>query len=75
MSTFVTSTSHKSKKKALRICILGGWLGLHYFYVGRFIRAFFTMFTLNFFLIGWAWDIWKIMRGRFKDQYGEYLKM
>lgn len=74
MATFITNTSHKSRKKALVICTFGGWLGLHYFYVGRFIRGFFTQFTLNFFFIGWSWDVWKIMRGRFKDQHGEFLK-
>lgn len=74
MATFVTTTSHKSRKKALILCTLGGWFGIHYFYVGRFIRGFIAIFTFNFFFIGWAWDTWKIMRGRFKDQYGEYLK-
>lgn len=74
MAQYVAVTSNKSKKKALRLCIFGGWFGLHYFYVGRFFRGFVSMFTLNLFLIGWWFDIWKIARGKFKDQYGEYLK-
>ena len=74
MSTFVTTTSHYSQKKAFWRCLFGGIFGLHYFYVGRIGRGILCIFTLNFFMIGWANDLIKILRGRFKDQYGEYLK-
>ena len=74
MSKFVTTTSHKSKMTALLLCIFGGVVGAHYFYVGRFARGVITMLTLNFFTIGWFLDALKILRGRFRDQYGEYLK-
>ncbi|MFR1037655.1 MAG: NINE protein [Clostridium sp.] len=36
MSNYVTVTSHKKRRTALILCILGGCLGLHYFYVGRY---------------------------------------
>ena len=56
------------------MCILFGLFGGHYFYVGRIFRGLIALFTLDFFLIGWVLDIGTIMRGRFKDQYGDYLK-
>lgn len=74
MSKYVTVTSDKSKKKAMLWCIFGGIFGLHYFYVGRYLRGFLAACTLNFIFVGWCLDIVKIARGRFKDQYGEYLK-
>ena len=73
MSTFVTNTSHKSRKKALLLCIFGGFIGLHYFYVGRNIKGIIYVFTLGFFFAGWFLDIFKILNGRFKDQYGNPL--
>lgn len=75
MSKFVTVTSHKSKMTALLLCIFGGVVGAHYFYVGRFARGFIALCTLNFCLLGWIHDLKAISRGRFKDQYGEYLKV
>lgn len=74
MASGVYVTSKKSKKKAFWLCVFGGLFGLHYFYVGRWGRAFFSMITFNLFMIGWWFDMWKIARGRFKDQYGDYLK-
>lgn len=74
MASGVYMTSKKSKKKAFWLCVFGGWFGLHYFYVGRWGRAFFSMLTINLFMFGWWFDVWKIARGRFKDQYGDYLK-
>lgn len=73
MSKFVTGTSHKSRKTALILCIFGGFLGLHNFYVGRYGRGFLYMFTVGFFMFGWWGDIGKILLGRFQDQYGNYL--
>lgn len=67
-------TSKYSKGTAFVLCLLGGIIGLHYFYVGRWGRGFFTMFTVNFLGIGWFIDMGTILRGRFKDQYGDYLK-
>lgn len=74
MASGVYMTSRKSKKKAFWLCLFGGLFGLHYFYVGRWGRGFFSAITLNLFMFGWCFDMWKIVRGRFKDQYGDYLK-
>lgn len=74
MPNYVTITSNKKKKTAFKICLFGGIFGLHYFYVGRRFRGYLAMCTLNFFFMGWAHDLVTISRGRFKDQYGDYLK-
>ena len=73
MSIFITSTSYKSRKVALMRCLFGGLFGLHYFYVGRIGKGLLYIFTMGFFMIGWLVDIFKILIGRFEDQYGDYL--
>lgn len=72
---YVVTTSDKSKKTAFKLCLFGGIFGLHFFYVGRRFRGWLAAFTLNFFFMGWVHDLSVISRGRFKDQYGEYLKV
>lgn len=74
MSTFVTSTSNYKKGTAFVLCLLLGIFGAHYFYVGRVGRGIVTLCTFNFFMVGWILDMGTILRGRFRDQYGEYLK-
>ena len=73
MSQFVTGTSNKSRKTALIVCLIGGIMGFHYFYVGRYGRWILYMLTVGFFMFGWFIDIFKILLGRFQDQYGNYL--
>lgn len=73
MSHFTTGTSHKSRKTALILCVFGGWIGLHNFYVGRYGRWILYMFTFGFFFMGWVFDIFSILLGRFRDQYGNFL--
>lgn len=73
MSHFVTGTSHKSRKTALILCIFLGGLGFHYFYVGRYGKGFLYMITMGLIGFGWFFDIFKILLGRFQDQYGNYL--
>ena len=70
MANFVTQTSNKSKKKALLLCIFGGLLGLHYFYVGRIGRGILYIVTCGFFVFGWIIDIFKIALGKFTDNVG-----
>lgn len=43
MANYVTGTSDKSKKKAMRMLLCGG-LGFHMFYVGRIKAGFFYLF-------------------------------
>lgn len=73
MSNYVTVTSHKQRRTALILCIIGGCLGLHYFYVGRYGKGILFIFTAGLCGIGWISDISKILKGRFVDQYGNPL--
>ena len=73
MSTFVTNTSHKSRKIALLLCVFGGFVGLHHFYVGRYGRGVLYFFTMGLFVFGWLHDIFSILTGKFCDQYGNPL--
>ena len=56
----------KNKNMILLICILGGLIGLHYFYVGDIKRGCIYLFTGGLFGIGWAYDIIKIASGNFE---------
>ena len=67
-------TSEKKKKTALLLCIFGGMLGLHYFYVGRIGKGFLYMFTAGLFCLGWFYDIIPISTGGFKDNAGAPLR-
>ena len=74
MTHYVTTTSDKSKTTALLLCIFLGWMGSHYFYVGRIMRGIVSLFTFNLFGIGWIYDIVKIALGGFKDNVGAPLR-
>lgn len=52
MPNYVTITSDKSKSGAFIRCLIGGIIGWHYFYVGRYGRGFLALCAANFFLIG-----------------------
>ena len=74
MANYVTGTSDKKKSTALILCIFGGILGLHYFYVGRIGKGFLYMCTMGLFMIGWVADIFKILLGSFRDNVGVPLR-
>ena len=74
MANYVTSTSDKKKSTALILCIFLGWMGAHYFYVGRIGRGIVSLFTCNFFGIGWIIDIYRIVVGKFRDNVGNPLR-
>lgn len=73
MSSFVTNTSHKSRKTALLLCIFLGIVGAHRFYVGKYKSGVFYVFTGGGFIVGWLMDIVKILLGDFKDRQGNVL--
>lgn len=74
MANYVTNTSDKKKGTALILCIFLGWMGAHYFYVGRIGRGIVSLLTFNFIGIGWIVDIFKILLGSFKDNVGNPLR-
>ena len=74
MANYTTITSDKDKKTALLLCIFGGFLGLHYFYVGRIGKGLLYMFTVGLFMFGWIFDIITVATGGFKDNSGQPLR-
>lgn len=74
MANYTTMTSDKNKDTALLLCIFGGWLGLHQFYVGKIGKGLIYMCTFGFFFFGWVLDIIKILLGSFRDNTGAPLR-
>ncbi|MCQ2975960.1 MAG: TM2 domain-containing protein [Bacteroidales bacterium] len=74
MSSYVTQTSDKSKRKALILCACGGIIGLHNFYVGRIGRGLLFAITGGCFVFGWLIDLIKIATGAFRDNVGAPLR-
>lgn len=74
MANYVSVTSDKKKWTTFWLCVFFGYLGVHYFYVGRIGRGIITLLTMNFFLFGWFVDIIVILFGRFKDNVGQPLR-
>ncbi len=74
MANYVTNVSDKSKKKALKLCIFGGWFGIHQYYVGKIGTGILYSLTLGLFFFGWIIDIIKIAVGSFRDNVGAPLR-
>ena len=74
MANYTTITSDKSKEKALWMCLLGGWFGLHLYYVGRVGKGLLYTCTFGLFIFGWAIDLFTIFMGNFKDNTGAPLR-
>lgn len=74
MANYVTMTSDKKKSVALLLCIFGGMVGLHQFYVGKIGKGLLYLFTGGLFCIGWFVDIFRIALGSFKDNVGAPLR-
>lgn len=75
MANYTTITSDKSKKTAFLLCLFGGFLGLHRFYVGRVMTGLLWMVTLGFCGIGWLIDLLVIALGGFRDNAGAPLRV
>ena len=73
-TNYVTSSSDKSRKTALILCLFGGLFGLHQFYVGRIGKGFLYIFTAGLFLFGWIGDLLKILNRTFTDNVGNPLR-
>ena len=75
MNNSAVTDSDKNFYIAWALCAIGGMIGLHFFYVGRF-GAGFLRILLTFFLVGlilWLVDIFKIYQGDFEDKNGNKL--
>ena len=69
----VRSYSYKSRTIALILCVCLGYLGGHYFYVGKFGMGLLYFFTAGVFGIGWIVDIIRIAMGTFPDKQDRIL--
>lgn len=69
----VRSYSYKSRTIALILCVFLGYLGGHYFYVGKFGMGLLYFFTAGLFGIGWIVDIIRIAMGNFQDKQDRIL--
>lgn len=74
MPNYVTIASDKKKSTAFFLCLFLGWMGAHYFYVGRIGKGFLYLFTGGLFIIGWIVDIFKVVNGSFRDNVGAPLR-
>ena len=75
----MTDTFERSKEKELSpknsfvaflLCLLFGVLGAHRFYVGRTGSGFLWLFSGGLILVGWIYDLFKIIFGSFRDKQG-----
>lgn len=64
----------KSKTTALLFCIFFGYVGGHYFYVGRVGMGVLYLLTVGIFGFGWLFDIYRIAAGKFCDSDGVILE-
>lgn len=74
MANYVTQSSDKSKKVTFWLCLFGGMLGLHQFYVGKIGKGLLYMCTAGLFFIGVIADLISISLGSFKDNVGAPLR-
>ncbi len=70
MGAQMTVTSDKSKWVAFFLCFFFGFLGLHNFYVGKWVWGLIYIFTAGLLGIGWLVDIIRILIGSFRDSEG-----
>ena len=74
MSTYVTNTSDKKKSTALILCIVGGYVGLHQYYVGKIGMGILYTCTAGLWGVGWFLDIFRILLVSFRDNVGAPLR-
>ncbi len=74
MANYNTPTSDRSKNTALILCIFGGIIGLHRYYVGKIGTGLLYTFTAGLFMVGYFCDIISICMGTFRDNVGMPLR-
>lgn len=70
---FVEERSPKNRILTFTLACLGGYLGLHRFYTGRFWTGLLMLLTSGGFAIWWIFDVLLVLSGRFKDGEGRVL--
>ena len=69
----VEERSPKNGKLTFSLACLGGFLGLHRFYLGRWWTGLLMLLTLGGAFVWWVVDVLMILSGRFKDGQGRVL--
>ena len=64
----------KSKKTAMILCALGGWLGLHRLYTGKIVTGLLYMRTKGFFGVGILLDFLSMIKDTYRDSNGNPLR-
>ena len=59
--------SDKNRLTTLLLCVFGGFLGLHRFYVGRTGSGVLWLVTFGLFSVGWIYDLVMVATGEFVD--------
>ena len=73
-TNYVALTSDKKKSTAYLLCLFGGLLGLHQFYVGKTAKGILYACTLGLFCKCYWSDLRKIRKGKFTDNVGMPLR-
>lgn len=68
------AASKRNKNVALLLCIFLGFLGVHNFYCGRYVKGLLFLFTFGLFGIGWICDIFLIISNIYVDADGLKLR-
>ncbi len=67
---YVKPRSDKSRLVMLLLWFFLGYLGVHYFYVGRIGKGILYLLTFGLFGLGWFFDFFSIILGTPKDGNG-----
>lgn len=67
--------SNKSKSTTFLLCYFLGGLGVHRFYLGKFITGVLMLITAGGLMIWWLIDLYRIATGRLKDKQGDDLRI
>lgn len=67
--------SSKSKSTTFLLCYFLGGLGVHRFYLGKFITGLLMLLTAGGLLIWWLIDLYRIASGKLKDKDGNDLRI
>ena len=67
--------SNKSKSTTFLLCYFLGGIGVHRFYLGKFITGILMLLTGGGLMIWWLLDLYRIITGRLKDKQGKNLSV
>ncbi len=63
----IRSASHYNYNKVFKLCLFLGIFGVHRYYVKRKRSGLLYQFTFGVYLIGWIYDLYSLINGRFVD--------